>query len=504
VLVRFVPAPSFTDAYYHFNAASRLASGQGLTDAYLWNYIGAPDRLPAPSHLYWMPLTSVAAALGMAIFNDPNSHSAAQALFVPMLAAVGCAGFWLGRQLGGSAVRGWYAGLLTLFGGYFVRFWGAMDTFTPYAFAGSLCMVTLALAVTREKLGWWAAAGAFAALGHLTRADGLLLVIVGICLALWPWEVVSAVQRFRRIVILVTAYLLIMSPWYVRNLHAIGSPLPIGGAQAAWFRSYDELFSYPPIASPDRLFADGLEVFINSRWDALIQNLQTFFFVEGWVVLMPFALVGLWHYRRDRRLRPFWVYAAGLHAAMTLAFPFPGYRGGLFHSAAALVPWWAALIIVGVHQATAWAAQRRSRWNVRTAQSVFSVGILVLAIALSLVAASWAQVRPSSEQLLYAELSERLPVGSRVMANDPAAVYYHTGLGGVVLPNEPPEVILEIARTYTVGYLLIQFETLEDGTRVAAIPAPLDPLLNTTPAFLRPMTLSYPNARLYAIDFNPG
>ncbi|MFN8564458.1 MAG: hypothetical protein U0703_23210 [Anaerolineae bacterium] len=53
-----IAAPGYTDVYYHLNAANRMASGQGLTDPYVWTYIGALDRLPMPSHLYWMPLTS--------------------------------------------------------------------------------------------------------------------------------------------------------------------------------------------------------------------------------------------------------------------------------------------------------------------------------------------------------------------------------------------------------------------------------------------------------------
>ncbi|MCY3866259.1 MAG: hypothetical protein OXG68_12550, partial [Chloroflexi bacterium] len=63
-----VTAPSYTDAYYHFNAASRLARGDGFVEDYLWNYLDAPMELPASSHRYWMPLTAMLAALGMAAF----------------------------------------------------------------------------------------------------------------------------------------------------------------------------------------------------------------------------------------------------------------------------------------------------------------------------------------------------------------------------------------------------------------------------------------------------
>ncbi|MBE0690743.1 MAG: hypothetical protein IH587_11545, partial [Anaerolineae bacterium] len=283
VIVRAIPAPNYTDAYYHYNAATRLASGQGLTDAYLWNYIGAPACLPAPSHLYWMPLTSITAAVGMWLLNAPGDPGAAQILYVPMLATVACVGFWLGIRLGGSKTHGWYAGLLTLFSGLFAGFWGAIDTFTPYAFAGSLGLVALGLGVERRGSGWWALAGACATLAHLTRADGVLLLIVGFVVLLWPWDHVSLRKRLMPIAIMTAAYLIVMSPWFIRNLSLVGTALPVGGARAMWFRTYDEIFSYPVASNPQSLFADGIGVFLQSRWLALTQNLGTLIVVEGWV-----------------------------------------------------------------------------------------------------------------------------------------------------------------------------------------------------------------------------
>ncbi len=500
VIVRTVAAPTYTDAYYHFNAAAQLAGGQGLTDAYLWNYIGAPLSLPAPSHLYWMPFTSITAAAGMWLLNAPGSQGAAQLLYIPMLAVVACVGFWLGVRLGGSKTHGWYAGLLTIFSGLFAGFWGAIDTFTPYAFAGSLGLLTLGLALEGRGFVWWILAGVFAALAHLTRADGLLLPMVGVMIVLWPWDRTPLSKRIVQIAVLIAAYLVVMSPWFIRNLNAVGSVLPVGGAQAMWFRSYDEIFGYPPDSGLQSLFADGVGVFLQSRWLAFTQNLSTLVVVEGWVILTPFMLIGLWQRRWERLLRPFWLYALGLHLAMTLVFPFPGYRGGLFHSAAALVPWWAALGIVGLHNSIDWVARKRRRWNARVAKVFFSVGILALALALTILGILRQQGKPDGEPALMQELRAILPEGARIMANDPASIYYYTGHGGVVLPNEAPETILDIARVYDIDYLLIQFQTFEDGSRVAAIPEPLTPLLDTLPAFLSPIPLENADARLYAID----
>lgn len=502
VIVRLVNAPTYTDAYYHFNAAAQVASGNGLTDEYLWNYIGVTDRLPAPSHLYWMPLTSLTAAAGMTLLNAPDSHQAAQLLFIIMLTIVGCVGYWLGRRLGGTARHAWLAGFLTLFSGFFVRFWGAIDTFTPYAFAGALCLVALGLALERGRWWLWGIGGVFAALGHLTRADGLLLLVVGAMVGLWLWDRAPLTTRLLRLAVLIAGYLLVMLPWFTRNMGEIGSLLPLGGTQAIWFDEYNDIFNYPPDASLTTLFADGIGAFAASRWEALSNNISTFVVVEGMIVLTPLMLLGLWRRRGNMLLRPFWLYALGVHLAMTFVFPYPGYRGGLFHSAAALVPFWMALAVVGLDDAVDWIAKRRRRWNAGTAKVIFSGALVVVALVLSLLGA----LRSSSSDdsnALYTELDALLPDDARILANDPAAIYYYTRRGGAVLPNEAPDVIAEIARVYGITHVLIEDDVLADGTLIAAIPAPLDPLLTDSPPFLTAVPLNYPYARLYAIDLSP-
>jgi hypothetical protein len=170
----------------------------------------------------------------------------------------------------------------------------------------------------------------------------------------------------------------------------------------------------------------------------------------------------------------------------------------LFHSAAALIPFWMALGVVGLDASIDWIARRRRRWNAAQAKVFFSLGIFALALLLSFIAAERNANAPDSRR--YAALAS-LPADARIMANDPSAIYYHTGRGGVVLPNEVPDAILDIARRYEIDYLLIEFPTDADGTPIAAIPAPLDPLLTTLPDFLTPVPLpNTPDMRLYAIQ----
>jgi hypothetical protein len=286
-----------------------------------------------------------------------------------------------------------------------------------------------------------------------------------------------------------------MSPWIIRNLNEIGSPLPVGGTQGIWYTAYDDIFNYPPDSSPQTFFADGLGVLVSTRWDAVRDNLGTFVAVEGMIVLTPFMLVGLWVRRRDAFLRGFWLYALGLHLAMTFIFTFPGVRGGLFHSAAALLPWWAALGAAGLDDVIDWVAKRRRRWNAITAKWIFSSALVVFVAFLSVSIALPRRVNVGMPNL-YRLLSETIPAGSRVMINDPAQLYYFTGIGGVVLPNESPDAIPEIAQKYTVRYLLLEGVT-DDGQ--AAASTKLWSILSAKPEFLTPVPLDYPGVKLYEI-----
>jgi hypothetical protein len=516
VITRGVVAqPGFTDAFYHFNAAHRLVSGQGLTDPYLWTYIGAPDKLPAPSHLYWMPLTSLIAGLGMGLLNAPGNYAAAQWPFALLLAGTAYAGFWLGERLGGTRRHAWVAGLVTLFSGFYTRFWGAIDTFAPYALVGALCLVFMGSGVTtrgRPAIIRFALCGVMTGLAHLTRADGLLLLIVGWAVILWPGrgnadgcQPVPLKDRIVQLGVLTLAYLLTMSPWFIRNWTLVGAPMPLGGTQAIWFTEYNDLFNYPPLSSPTTFFANGFGALFSTRAEALFGgqgilsgNLGTFIAVEGLIVMTPLMLIGLWLRRRDAFLRGFWLYALGVHLAMTFVFPYPGYRGGLLHSGAALIPWWAVLGVIGLDALMEWIAKRRRRWNANTAKAVYSAALVGVAILLSVLIGLPNRVPARPTPALYQALAALIPAEGRVMINDPAQLYYYTGLGGVVLPNEPPTVIPVIARQYNVGYLVLEFETVDGQTALAASDK-LASILTAPPAFLTELPLAYPGAKLYEI-----
>ena len=502
-----VGMPAYPDAYYHYNVAHRVAIGDGFVDDYLWIYIGAPDSLPAPSNLYWMPMTGFVGSLGMRLFNAPDSYQAAQFFLALMTAGVGIITYRLALLLGGTLRHAWIAGLLSVIGGFFAARWGTMDTFAPYAFIGSLALLFIGLGMSAKRRNWlyWILAGIFAGWGHLTRADGMLLILTAWAVLLFPFDFFRGQfatifrQRLIWFGIVTVFYVVAMSPWFARNLNEIGAILPVGGTQSIWFTEYNDLFSYPPSASPDKLFADGFDTFIESRWLAFTNNLGTFVAVEGLIVLTPLMLIGIWKRRNNQLLRGFWIFAVGIHLAMTFVFPFPGYRGGLFHGVAALIPFWMVMGLFGLDDVIDWIAKRRRTWKAETAKPIFSVMMLFIGIALTITVALPARVKPNQGLgRVYAGIQERLPQSARVMINDPAQLYYFLGMGGVSIPNEPIDVVPEIAEKYDIDYLLVEFVT-DDGF-IGAAPLKFQFDANNPPDFLDPIPFdNRKDVRLYAI-----
>jgi hypothetical protein len=457
--------PSYTDAYYYFNAGQRLVQGSGLTDAAIWTYMGAPSGLPIPSHLYWMPLASLVAAGGMVIGGP--TFDGAQMFFVPLYVGLALTGFALGAILGKSRRVAWLAGMLTLFSGLYMPFWVTTDTFALYGLVGSLCLLTMGMgrrSPAPNRWRWFAISGALAGLAHLARADGLLLVGVLVVVALWPearsgegeqgskakWSRHKLLPAF----IGILAYLLVMFPWFVRNLNAVGSILPVGGMQTAWMRSYDEIVNYPPGADLQTFLAWGLPNILASRWEAFVPNFQTFIAVEGLVILAPLMLIGLWRRRRDPLLCGFWPYALGVHLAMTLVFAYPGWRGGLLHSSSALLPFWTALGVLGLDDILAWIAPHR-RWRLNEARAFFGAALVLWAVIFSGINFFGKRTAGDTAGGFFQSLTAHLPPDSVVMINDPSAMYYYTGIPGVVVPNAPPDRIMDIALRYGVNTLVL-------------------------------------------------
>ncbi|MEK6220978.1 MAG: hypothetical protein N2D54_01865, partial [Chloroflexota bacterium] len=124
--------PGYMDADYYFAGGLRLAEGEGFTEVTLWNYLDDPAGLPHPSHVYWMPLASIAAWIGIEIFPSLASFEAAQIIFVLIAGLIPPLTAGLSYSFTGKQKLARLAGILAAFSGFYISFLAASDTFGIY------------------------------------------------------------------------------------------------------------------------------------------------------------------------------------------------------------------------------------------------------------------------------------------------------------------------------------------------------------------------------------
>jgi hypothetical protein len=316
------------------------------------------------------------------------------------------------------------------------------------------------------------AAGALIGLAHLSRADGLLLLMaIGL---VWVQSLVSNLrsQRKRRaggwrleikdLLSVIIGYALVMSPWFIRNWVLIGAPLSSAGAQTIWLTTYDDLFSYGRELSSQTYLAWGWANILRSKLDALWLNTQTVVAVLCMVFLVPLVPIGWWRLRRHPLLQLAAWYALLIFLAMTFVFTFPGPRGGLFHSGGALLPFIFTAAAVGLDIVIEWVAARRQGWDARLAKQVFSVGLVGMALLVSgfvYYQKVVIQTRQQGSGTPYRHIVEWLHTEGQsdaiVMVGDPPGYWYHGGGPSIVVPNEPVETLLAVADRYGARYLVL-------------------------------------------------
>jgi hypothetical protein len=454
----WVRSPGYMDADYYFANAGQIIHGRGLEEPFLWNYLDDPTGLPHPSFAYWMPLASLMSAASMAIagagFRSAQAPYVLATIAVPVLTAV------IASRLTSDNKSIAQAAALAIFPGFFLPFFVTTDSFSIYLLIGAGAMTLMAASAQSGRRVGWLAAGILVGLAHLTRADGVLLLLLGL-LAARPNE-----RKIASISLLVGGYLAVMLPWWARNWYAVGSPFPLGLNRTLWLVQYDDLFSFPAsILTPARWWGSGLSAILTTRLESLAANLQTLLAVNGLVFLGPFMLIGALEKRTDALVRLNAVYLLLLLGVMSLVFPFAGSRGGFFHSSTALMPILWSLAPVGIRRAVEWAAEKRG-WAVDRARSLFGWSAPALAGVLTL-GLFWTRVvgtAPSSpawggSASAYTEVSQVLssldPDRSVVAANNPPGMFLASGVPSVMIPNGPPETLRAVVEQFGVRWVVL-------------------------------------------------
>ena len=461
--------PGYTDAYYYAVGAEQLHSGQGFEEPFIWNYLDPPESVSHPGYRYWMPLTAVLGWFGLAL--PGNSFGRLQAPFVLISALLPLVAYAIAWDLTHKQRHAVLAGLLAVFPGFYAHVFVLPDNFAPFALAGSVCLWAAGRGLRDGQPLWFGLAGLAAGFGHLTRADGLLLLGVALAAAVafaLPRVRLNTGQRgplhawLATIALVLGGYLLVMGPWFLRNWQAFGTPLPGAGASTMFLTTYDDMFAYGRPLTLESYLDWGWGEILGSKAQALWLNLQRLWVENLLIFLLPFSALGLWVLRRERLLWPFALYLPLLFVAMTFVFTFPGARGGLFHSGGALLPFVFAAAGPGLEAILRWAARRLRGWHVRRAWRVFAAGLVALAVLVTAVALWRAGVYDGAwnrQDRGYAEigawLDKQRAGQTTVMVGNAPGFFWHTGHAAIAIPNEPLDTILHVADRYDARYLVL-------------------------------------------------
>lgn len=462
----FISRPGYMDVAYYAVGAQRLAAGGGLSETFLWHYLDDPAGLPHPGFLYWMPLPALLAAPLAMLF--PGSFFALQIPFALLSALLPLVAYGLAWQVTGRRWSGWLAGLMTLCSGFFFPYWTLPETFAPFALVGSLALWLAGNSPQENRwreAGRWLLTGALVGLAHLARADGILLLPVVSLPSLLLRGTQHAPRNTRHAspighwLLILVGYLLLMTPWFARNWLLVGAPLSPAGARTLWLTDYNDLFCYGCDLSPRAYLAWGWGNILASKLQAGWVNLQRFLAENCLVFMLPFVLAGLYRLRRRLPFALASLFLLLVYLAHSLAFTFPGPRGGFFHASGAAMPFLSAAGVEALEAAVGWAARRR-RWDARQARAVLGAGAALLALLFSLYVglpklANWRQADELYRQAGAWLAAQNVPPEAVVMVGNPPAFVYHCGHPAVVVPNGGVAELLAVAERYGVAYVLL-------------------------------------------------
>lgn len=468
-------APGYMDADYYYAGAKRIAEGQGDGEPYLWNYLSDPASIPAPSFAYWMPLASLVAASGLKLFPAWGFWGARLPLIllsalVPPLSA------FLSLRLTGKPSAARLAGVLALFPGFYLAYMPTSDVFALEMVLGGLLFV-LILEAERQasRLAYYALSfglGLAAGLLHLARADGVLWLGGAFLVALLSSRRAGRAWFLRMLAsttAVLVGYLLVMSPWMMRNLGEWGSLFPPGGSRALWVSEYEQTMVYPAsLLTPETWLAAGWGTHLSARLDAVGVVLQSAIAVQGGILLFPFMLAGLWRLRSNAAVQVGAAMWALFTLVMMLMFPFAARNGSYFHTAAALQPLLWAAAPVGLENMmlryAGWRKVSRPSGLVR----FMALVAVITGIVLSGVTYHQRVVGDQPGTLAWNRSGEHYFVvetelarlgaepGAAVMVNNPPGYWLASGRPALVIPYGDSQMLLAAARWYGARYLVLE------------------------------------------------
>jgi hypothetical protein len=446
--------PGHGDHAFYYTVAENLADGKGFQIDYIWHYLSHPRTITHSSNDYWMPLTSMIISVSLHIF---SSRSMFVALLPSVLAGllVAVVAFLLGKEYSGSRFIAFWSATLALAAP--PLFIASVKT-DPSIFYALFASSSLLFMILGRRNPWlFLLSGACAGLAHMTRQDGLLLVLTLVGAILVSPQRRRAKAAYIALGLLV--FFIVVSPLLVANYAEFGAPYPPGPSKTVFLTEYEDIYAFSKTLSFQSYLDWGLRNIVFSKLQASVRNVETLHDFLG-SFLGIFAIVAVFELIASPRRRHGWgtclpplLFLLLLSVFYSLIATFPSRHGGFYRSGMAVLPF---LLVIAVD-----AVQRNVPSRLVVTVSLGVVCAIFLGASITDARASLQRDAETGREL--AAVKEVVRSDARkegredvvIMTRIPWEVYHSTRYKTVQIPNENLEIILDVAAEYEADYLLL-------------------------------------------------
>jgi hypothetical protein len=496
-----VTFPPSDESAFYLTTAENILSGRGLEVDTLWSYQFPFQEVTHPSHEHWMPLTTALLAAAFAVQRTlvgaiETSLRIAQMPGLVLGALLAPLTYLFGRRAlprdarsiqepwAGSRWVSVAAALLVALNPTLSYQSASMDSRAPLAL---LTAWALALAVRRPgDQGGYFSVGLLGALAYLTHTTGVLL-LVAIPLAWWLLPIPRRLQtalpdnpaaefvwehwpRDRgaeeeqtaelgpslfNLLDLAVAFALIVTPWLIRNFLTFGTPLPASPLSQIWLSDYTDTFNYLSHPTLQTWLAQGWEVLLDQRVEALLHNGRIFLLSTfPWGLL---ALPGLWFLRREWSFFPPLIYGLLLFFGVALVFPISSVAGAFQHSLGVWMPFLSLAAIYTLQRVAQPVRRFRKQADIALLAAVMALLLLTILPLTRVLPAVAEHQQATKEQFQAAAewLTQHAAPSDVVMTTATYSLNRASEHPTIALPSsEPPDSAWAAAQQFGAQFLI--------------------------------------------------
>jgi len=445
--------PGHGDYAYYYTVAENIVDGRGFQIDYIWNYLSKPETISHLSIDYWMPLTSVIISLSLFVFGKSLFAALLPSIFAGL--ALSVVTYFFSKIYSASRFVAFCSSGLVLVVPSLFKYSLLTDSTIFYALFVSSSLLCMIKGWTSSR--FFLLSSALAALAHLTRQDGALLIPVLLGVILLSRQHIRT--KLTYVLLVLGLYFLLLSPLMIANYRTFGAPFPAGPAKTMFLTQYEDLYSYSRELSLHSYLDWGLSNIVLSKARVALSNTKTLYTFLGeimslFVVVGALYLVASWKKRQRWTIYlPPFLFLGILFAFYTLIATFPASDSGFMRSGMAITPFLVVIAVDAIKQ-------------IISSKTAVALGILLVALTFSYQSIS----STKSTVNFNSQLGEQLATLKEIVTNDaraqgyeeivimtrnPWEVYYSTRYKAIQIPNENLEIIYQVAHKYGADYLLL-------------------------------------------------